>query len=107
MLLRTYRLGHARFSDWLLTELARHTGDARLISAGTLTRLESAVAQVAVQAACAGVPVFLPRDESSAWAWLPPGIRDRFDSAEASTAQVSADIHFAFGDPRKALAGSA
>ncbi len=27
-LLRTYRLGHARFSDWLLKELARHAGDA-------------------------------------------------------------------------------
>jgi DNA-binding PucR family transcriptional regulator len=187
-LLRTYRLGHARFSDWLFKELARHTGDARLISAATLsmsrivaayidqtseemvaaytqerehwlrnqnaaraarvrellsgersdvraaeatlgyrlrqyhvglvcwvgdatgtadelTRLESAVAQVAVQAACAGVPVFLPRDESSAWAWLPLGIRDRFDSAEASTAQVSAGIHFAFGDPSKGPGG--
>ena len=28
-LLRTYRLGHARFSDWLLRELARHADDAR------------------------------------------------------------------------------
>jgi DNA-binding PucR family transcriptional regulator len=181
-LLRTYRLGHARFSDWLLKELARNADDARLISATTLsmsgivaayidqtseemvaaysqerehwlrnqnaaraarvrrllsgdrselraaeatlgyrlrqyhvgvvcwvhdasgaaaelTKLERAVGQVAVQAACAGDPVFLPRDESSAWAWLPLGIRDRFDSAEASTAGVSADVQFAFGDP--------
>jgi DNA-binding PucR family transcriptional regulator len=181
-LLRTYRLGHARFSDWLLKELARHADDARVISATTLsmsrivaayidqtseamvaaysqerehwlrsqnaaraarvrrllsgdrgdlraaeatlgyrlrqyhvgvvcwvddasgaadelTRLERAVGQVAVQAACAGDPVFLPRDESSAWAWLPLGIRDRFDSPEASTANVSADVRFAFGDP--------
>jgi DNA-binding PucR family transcriptional regulator len=187
-LLRTYRIGHARFSDWLFKELARHTGDAQLISASTLsmsglvaayidqtseqmvaaytqerehwlrnqnaaraarvrellsgqrsdlgaaeatlgyrlrqyhvglvcwvgdaagtadelTRLERAVAQVALQAACAGDPVFLPRDESSAWAWLPLGIRDRFDSAEASTAQASADIHFAFGDPAKGPGG--
>jgi hypothetical protein len=163
-LLRTYRVGHARFSDWLFRELARHTSDAQLISAATLamarmvaayidqtseemvaaytqerehwlrnqnaaraarvrellsgdrsdlraaeatlgyrlrqyhvglvcwtadaagpadqlTRLERAVAQVAVQAACAGDHVFLPRDESSAWARLPLGIRDRFDSA--------------------------
>ena len=36
-LLRTYRLGHARFSDWLLRELARHADDARLISATTLS----------------------------------------------------------------------
>ena len=187
-LLRTYRLGHARFSDWLLKELARHADDARVISATTLsmsrivaayidqtseemvaaytqerehwlrnqnaaraarirrllsgdrgdlraaeatlgyrlrqyhvgmvcwmdrapgtadelTRLERAVGHVAVQAACAGDPVFLPRDESSAWAWLPLGIRDRFDSAEASTADVSADIHFAFGDPAKGPGG--
>ncbi len=186
-LLRTYRLGHARFSDWLLKELARQTDDARLISATTvsmsrivaayvdqtseemvaaytqerehwlrnqnaaraariprllsgdrdvrgaeaalgyrlrqyhvgmvcwvddavgaadeLTRLERAVGQVAVQAASAGDPVFLARDESSAWAWLPLGIRDRFDSAEASTANVSADIRFAFGDPAKGPGG--
>ena len=158
-LLRTYRLGHARFSDWLLKELALHADDAQVISATTLsmsrivaayidqtseemvaaytqerehwlrnqnaaraarirrllsgdrsdlraaeatlgyrlrqyhvglvcwvdasgtadelTKLERAVGQVAVQAACAGDPVFLPRDESSAWAWLPLGIRDR------------------------------
>jgi DNA-binding PucR family transcriptional regulator len=187
-LLRTYRLGHARFSDWLLKELAQHADDARVISATTLsmsrivaayidqtseemvaaysqerehwlrnqnaaraarvrrllsgdrsdlraaeatlgyrlrqyhvgvvcwvddtsgtadklTRLERAVGQVAVQAACAGDPVFLPRDESSAWAWLPLGIRDRFDSAEASTANVSADVHFAFGDPAYGTGG--
>jgi DNA-binding PucR family transcriptional regulator len=187
-LLRAYRIGHARFSDSLFQELARHTDDARLISAATLsmsrivaayidqtseemvaaytqerenwlrnqnaaraarvrellsgergdlraaeatlgyrlrqyhvgvvcwvadaagaadelTRLERAVAQVAVQAACAGDPVFLPRDEASAWAWLPLGIRDRFDSAETSTAQASADIHFAFGDPAKGPGG--
>jgi DNA-binding PucR family transcriptional regulator len=192
-LLRTYRLGHARFSDWLLRELARQADDAQVISATTLsmsgivaayidqtseemvaaytqerehwlrnqhaaraarvrrllsgdrgdvraaeatlgyrlrqyhvgvvcwvddasgpvvsgpadelTRLERAVSQVAVQAACAGEPVFLPRDDSSAWAWLPLGIRDRFDSAEASTASVSPDIRFAFGDPAKGPGG--
>jgi DNA-binding PucR family transcriptional regulator len=187
-LLRAYRLGHARFSDWLLRELARHADDAQVISAATLsisrivaayidqtseeivaaytqerehwlrnqnaaraarvrrllagdrsdvraaeaalgyrlrqyhvgmvcwidgaagaadelTRLERAVGQVAVQAACAGEPVFLPRDESSAWAWLPLGIRDRFDSAEASTAGVSADVRFAFGDPARGPGG--
>ncbi len=186
-LLRTYRLGHARFSDWLLKELARHADDAQVISATTLslsrivaayidqtseemvaaytqerehwlrnqnaaraarirrllsgdrsdvraaeatlgyrlrqyhvgmvcwvdasgtadelTRLERAVGQVAVQAACAGDPVFVPRDESSAWAWLPLGIRDKFDSAEASTAGVSADVRFAFGDPAKGPGG--
>jgi DNA-binding PucR family transcriptional regulator len=187
-LLRTYRIGHARFSAWLFRELARHTGDARLISAATLsmsqivaayidqtseemvaayarerehwlrnqnaaraarvrellsgdrsdvraaeatlgyrlrqhhvglvcwvaagagpadqlTRLERAVDQVAALSACAGDPVFLPRDESSAWAWLPLGTRDRFDAAPASTAQAAADIHFAFGDPANGPGG--
>ncbi len=186
-LLRAYRLGHARFSDWLLKELAGQTDDARLISATTLSmsrivaayvdqtseemvaaytqerehwlrnqnaaraarvrrllsgdrdvraaeatlgyrlrqyhvgvvcwvddavgagdeliKLERAVGTVAVQAAVAGDPVFLARDESSAWAWLPLGIRDRFDSAEASTANVSTDIRFAFGDPANGAGG--
>src|SRR5450631_2447793 len=36
-LLRTYRLGHARFSDWLLKELSRHADDAQVISATTLS----------------------------------------------------------------------
>jgi hypothetical protein len=39
-----------------------------------------------------GNPVFLPRDESIAWAWLPPGTRNTFDFAAADTA----DIHFAW-----------
>jgi DNA-binding PucR family transcriptional regulator len=80
------------------------TGDA----AGTadeITRLERAISRVAAQAACSGDPLFLPRDESSAWAWLPLGIRDRFDSAAASTAGVDDDIHFAFGDVAKDLTG--
>jgi DNA-binding PucR family transcriptional regulator len=186
-LLRAYRLGHSRFIDWLIKELAQHTEDAQLISATTLSmsqivaayvdqtseemvaaytrerehwlrnqnaaraarirrllsgdrdiraaeatlgyrlrqyhvglvcwvddadgnsdelvRLERAVGLVAVQAACAGDPVFLPRDDSSAWAWLPLGIRDRFDSAEASTANLTADLRFAFGDPAKGPGG--
>jgi DNA-binding PucR family transcriptional regulator len=74
-------------------------------TADELTRLERAVGQVAERAACAGDPVFLPRDESSAWAWLPLGIRDTFDSAEASTAGASADLRFAFGDPSRGPGG--
>src|SRR5438034_7608308 len=35
-LLRAYRVGHARFSDWLLRELAEQVSDARMISAATL-----------------------------------------------------------------------
>ena len=153
-LLRAYRLGHTRFSDWMIKELARQARDAEMISAATLgmsrvvagyidqtseemvaayaqarenwlrkrsaaqaarirdllaggridvgateatlgyrlrqyhvglvcwvgdavstadeiSRLEQAVGHVAGKAVCPGDPVFLPRDESSAWAWLP------------------------------------
>ena len=187
-LLRAYRLGHARFSDWLLRELARHADDAQVISAATLsisrivaayidqtseeivaaytqerenwlrnrsaaraarirdllsgqrinvsateatlgyrlrqyhvglvcwtgdataavddiTRLEHAISGVAGKAACSSDPVFLPRDESSAWAWLPLGIHDTFDAAGASAVGSDHDIHFAFGDAAKGAAG--
>jgi hypothetical protein len=70
-----------------------------------ITRLEHAISHVAGKAACTGDPVFLPRDESSAWAWLPLGIRDRFDAAEASTVGADPDIHFAFGAAAKGTTG--
>ena len=187
-LLRAYRIGHTRFSEWLLMELARHTEDAetsnrdrtehnRMVAgyidqiseemvtaytqerenwlrnrsaaraarirdllsgaridvsvteatlgyrlrqyhvgvvcwaddaAGTgdeIIRLERAIGHIAAQTACGGDPVFLPRDESSAWAWLPLGIRDTFDGTAASTAGVDGDIHFAFGDAAKGTDG--
>jgi PucR C-terminal helix-turn-helix domain/GGDEF-like domain len=187
-LLRSYRLGHTCFSDWLFRELAAQTDDAQMITAATLamsqvvagyvdqtseeivaaytrerenwlrnrsaaraarirdllsgqrvnvggteatlgyhlrqyhvglvcwtgdvtaavdhiTRLEHAISRVAVKAACSGDPVFIPRDEACAWAWLPLGIRDTFDAAEASTAGAEPDIHFAFGDVAKGAAG--
>ena len=77
-------------------------GDA-VRPADEITRLEQAIGQVAGKAVCPGDPVFLPRDESSAWAWLPLGIRDTFDPAAA--AGVDADVRFAFGDPAKGAAG--
>ena len=186
-LLRAYRLGHARFTDWLLRELAQQSDEAQMITAVTLsmsqivagyvdqtseeivaaytgerenwlrnrstaraarirdllsgervnvsvteatlgyrlrqyhvgvvcwaggavatvdniTRLEHAISHVAGKAACSD-PVFLPRDVSSAWAWLPLGIRDTFDAAEASVAGVDDDIHFAFGDTARGATG--
>src|ERR1700744_159204 len=36
-LIRSYRLGHTCFSEYLFEELARQTGDAELITAATLT----------------------------------------------------------------------
>ena len=74
-------------------------------TADEISRLEHTISHVAAQAACGGDPVFLPRDESSAWAWLPLGIRDTFDAAEASTAGADPDIHFAFGDAAKGTMG--
>jgi len=186
-ILRSYRLGHTCFSDWLVRELARQADDAQIITAATLsmsgtvagyvdqtseeivaaytqerenwlrkrsaarsarirdllsggridvgsaeatlgyrlrqyhlgvvcwaadavaaidnvTRLERAIGHVAQQAGCASDPVFLPRDEASAWAWLPMGIRDSFDCA-ASTSGLDGDLHFAFGDPAKGTSG--
>ncbi len=74
-------------------------------AADNITRLEHAISHVAGKAACSGDPVFLPRDESTAWAWLPLGIRDTFDAAEASTAGADPDLHFAFGDAARGTAG--
>src|SRR6202034_4257622 len=68
-------------------------------------RLKRGISHTAAQTAAGADPVFLPRDESSAWAWLPLGIRDTFDAAAASTAGVDADIYFAFGDAAKGTAG--
>ena len=68
-----------------------------------ITRLERAVDQVAAQVACAGEPVFLPRDEVTAWAWLPLGIGDTFDPAAASLA--GGDLRVAFGAAAKGTVG--
>jgi hypothetical protein len=72
-------------------------------AADEISRLEQAVGYVAGKAVCLGDPVFLPRDETSAWAWLPMGIRDTFDPAAA--AGVDADVCFAFGDAARGAAG--
>ena len=79
-------------------------GDATGTADG-ITRLERAVGRVAAHAGCYGDPVFLPRDESTAWAWLPLGIRDTFDAGGAGLDGVDGDICFAFGDAAKGVAG--
>jgi len=193
-LLRAYRIGHSRFSEWLLMELARHTDDAEMVAetvrsvtgsvagyidqiseemvtaytqereswlrnrsaaraarirdllsgaridvnvteatlgyrlrqyhvgvvcwtdnSGTdyavgtsdeIIRLERAISHIAAQTSSGGTPVFLPRDESSAWAWLPLGIRDRFDATSAAaSAGPGPGIHVAFGDAAKGADG--
>jgi hypothetical protein len=60
---------------------------------GDLARLEHATSELARAMGCAGQPVFLPQDESSAWAWLPLG---------ATQALVIPAVH-----PRGAGAGPA
>jgi PucR C-terminal helix-turn-helix domain/GGDEF-like domain len=77
---------------------------AEAVSVDNITRLERAIGHIAAQTAAGADPVFLPRDESSAWAWLPLGIRDRFDAA-ASAADLDGDLHVAFGDVVKGIAG--
>jgi hypothetical protein len=79
-------------------------GDATA-AVDNITRLEHAVNHVATEVAGTGDPVFVPRDESSAWAWLPLGIRDRFDTTGAAAAGVDSDLHFAFGDAARGVAG--
>ena len=79
-------------------------GDATA-AVDNITRLEHAISNVAAKVAGSADPVFLPRDESSAWAWLPLGIRDRFDAAGATTAGVDGDLHFAFGDAARGITG--
>ncbi len=71
-------------------------------TADEITRRAHAISQVAGKADCTGDPVFLPRDISCAWAWLPLGIRDTFDAAGPD---ADGDIHFAFGDPARDITG--
>ena len=91
--LRQYHVGVVCWADD-----AACTGDE-------IIRFERAIGHIAAQTSCGGTPVFLPRDESSAWAWLPLGIRDRFDATAASTADLDGDLHVAFGDAVKGATG--
>jgi DNA-binding PucR family transcriptional regulator len=71
-----------------------------------LARLEQATVEVARQAGCEGRPLFLPQDETSAWAWLPLGARDAFSLEAARTSAAgAAGIRFALGAPGSGVAG--
>lgn len=72
-----------------------------------LGRLEQATAEVARQAGCAGRPMFLPQDESCAWAWLPLGARDEFTvpDADPTDPEVDGGVRFAFGAVGAGLTG--
>ena len=81
-------------------------GDAEA-GGGALARLEQATTEVARQAGCEGRPIFLPQDESCAWAWLPLGARDTFAVPAARTSATRAEpgIRFAFGAPGVGVSG--
>ena len=78
-------------------------GDATA-AVDNITRLEHAISHVAEKAARSGDPVFLPRDESSAWTWLPLGIRDR-STPPGPEAGADGDIYFAFGNAVEGVTG--
>ena len=62
-----------------------------------LARLEHATMEVAAQAGCEGRPIFVPQDESSAWAWLPLGASDSFTVPTMRGAGAEPGIRYAFG----------
>ena len=74
---------------------------------GFLARLEQATAEVARQAGCEGRPIFLPQDESSAWAWLPLGAGDDLRAQAVSTCPAAAEtgIRFALGAAGSGVSG--
>jgi DNA-binding PucR family transcriptional regulator len=88
----------------------RHVGvvvwlGAAFGGAETVRSLHDLVVQVGRSLGCDESPLFVPRDESSAWAWLPLGFRDRFDSSLVGTAGLDGDIRFAFGGVARDLRG--
>jgi PucR C-terminal helix-turn-helix domain/GGDEF-like domain len=74
---------------------------------GALARLEQATVKLARHAGCEGRPLFLPQDETSAWAWLPLGARNTFSPQAAGTcaAEAADGIRFALGAPGSGVAG--
>ena len=73
---------------------------------GALARLEHATAEMARRVECDGRPVFLPQDESCAWAWLPLGARTSLAGpVSAPDSAIEAGIRFAFGAVGSGLAG--
>jgi PucR C-terminal helix-turn-helix domain/GGDEF-like domain len=72
-----------------------------------LPRLEQATGEVARRVGCRGRPIFLPQDESSAWAWLPLGAEAGFPVQALSTCSAHAEpgIRFALGAAGSGVSG--
>jgi DNA-binding PucR family transcriptional regulator len=77
------------------------------VGGGVLAGLEQATAEVARRAGCEGRPIFLPQDESSAWAWLPLGAKDCFPAQAVSARPAGTDtrIRFAVGAVGSGVSG--
>ena len=69
-----------------------------------LGRLERAIAEMAAEAHCDGRPMFVPQDESSAWAWLPLGGRSDI-ALPGISAKSSGEVRFAVGEPALGVPG--
>ena len=69
--------------------------------------LERATGEVAAQARCDGRLMFVPQDESSAYAWLSLGGRRDVSLADVSVKGIGSGerIQFAFGEPALGVAG--
>jgi DNA-binding PucR family transcriptional regulator len=78
-------------------------GDKATSGDGALGGLEQATAEMARQAGLEGRPIFLPQDESSAWAWIPLGSKDAFPSVCAVAAESG--IRFALGSAGSGVSG--
>ena len=74
---------------------------------GALGELEKAAAEMARQAGLEGRPIFLPQEESSAWAWLPLGSEGAFPVRAVSVCGLGAGsgIRFALGVPGSGVSG--
>jgi DNA-binding PucR family transcriptional regulator len=70
---------------------------------GALSGLEQAIVELAREAGLQGRPIFLPQDESSAWAWLPLGAKDAFPRVCAAGAESG--IRLAFGSAGSGVSG--
>jgi len=73
-------------------------------SGGALVRLEHATSEVCGLLGGEGRPLFLPQDESSAWAWLPLGVRS-VAPLKSEPAAGAEGVRFALGAAGTALPG--
>jgi DNA-binding PucR family transcriptional regulator len=73
----------------------------------TLGLLERATGEVAAQTQCDGRLMFVPQDESSAWAWLPLGGRRDVPLADVNVKGIAGGdrIQLAFGEPALGVTG--